>query len=275
MKVASHVAESREEVTYIRSGSGKFAHDYREKMGWERMLIQPYGVSPIKYLQQWGVFDESFLAVHCVQASHRRHPHPEGSGRRRRPLPQEQRQDRLRHRSAARPAAAGRARRLRHRQPGGQQHHGHVRRDAHRPVPAPRRRARRARAERAQCVRIATLGGAEALGLGRPGGLARARQAGRPHRRRRVGLALHADRRPLLGPRVRRQPGRRPVHCRGRRGALSRRPTSPGSTADTIRAESRRVRAKLQARVRRGQGAGRRRRIRLVAYIDADRTRES
>jgi 5-methylthioadenosine/S-adenosylhomocysteine deaminase len=69
LKMASHVAESKEELTYIRSGSGKFAHDYREKMGWERMLIQPYGVSPIKYLQQWGVFDENFLAVHCVHAS--------------------------------------------------------------------------------------------------------------------------------------------------------------------------------------------------------------
>jgi len=33
LKVMSHVAESREELTYIRSGSGKFAHDYREKMG--------------------------------------------------------------------------------------------------------------------------------------------------------------------------------------------------------------------------------------------------
>ncbi len=75
---------------------------------------------------------------------HRRHPHPQGQGGRRGPLPQEQRQDRLRHRAAARPAAPGRARRLWHRQPGGQQHHGHVRRDAHRPVPAPRRRARRA-----------------------------------------------------------------------------------------------------------------------------------
>jgi len=67
--VASHVAESQEEQTYIRSGSGKFAHDFREKVGWERMLVQPYGVSPIKYLQQWGVFDERFLAVHCVYAS--------------------------------------------------------------------------------------------------------------------------------------------------------------------------------------------------------------
>ncbi len=68
VKVSSHVAESREELTYVRSGSGKFAHDFREKMGWERMLVQPYGVSPIKYLQQWGVFDENFLAVHCVYA---------------------------------------------------------------------------------------------------------------------------------------------------------------------------------------------------------------
>ena len=69
LKVMSHVAESKEEITYVRSGSGKFAHDYREKMGWERMLVQPYGVSPIKYLQQWDVFDRDFLAVHCVQVS--------------------------------------------------------------------------------------------------------------------------------------------------------------------------------------------------------------
>jgi cytosine/adenosine deaminase-related metal-dependent hydrolase len=69
IKVSGHVAESREELTYVRSGSGKFAHDFREKMGWERMLVQPYGVSPIKYLQQWGVFDENFLAAHCVLAN--------------------------------------------------------------------------------------------------------------------------------------------------------------------------------------------------------------
>jgi 5-methylthioadenosine/S-adenosylhomocysteine deaminase len=66
LKVMSHVAESRDELTYIRSGSGKFAHDYREKMGWERMLVQPYGVTPIKYLQQWNVLHHDFLAVHCV-----------------------------------------------------------------------------------------------------------------------------------------------------------------------------------------------------------------
>ena len=65
----SHVAESKDELTYIRSGSGKFAHDYREKMGWERMLVQPYGVTPIKYLQQWNVLHPDFLAVHCVNVT--------------------------------------------------------------------------------------------------------------------------------------------------------------------------------------------------------------
>ena len=70
LKIMSHVAESKDELTYIRSGSGKFAHDYREKMGWERMLVQPYGVTPIKYLQQWDVFDRDFLAVHCVNLTH-------------------------------------------------------------------------------------------------------------------------------------------------------------------------------------------------------------
>jgi cytosine/adenosine deaminase-related metal-dependent hydrolase len=69
LRVMSHVAESQDELTYIRSGSGKFAHDYREKMGWERMLVQPYGVTPIKYLQQWSVLHPDFLAVHCVNVS--------------------------------------------------------------------------------------------------------------------------------------------------------------------------------------------------------------
>jgi 5-methylthioadenosine/S-adenosylhomocysteine deaminase len=69
LKVMSHVAESKDELTYIRSGSGKFAHDYREKMGWERMLVQPYGVTPVKYLQQWNVLHHDFLAVRCVNVT--------------------------------------------------------------------------------------------------------------------------------------------------------------------------------------------------------------
>lgn len=69
LKVMSHVAESKDELTYVRSGSGKLAHDYREKMGWERMLVQPFGVTPIRYLQQWNVCNADFLAVHCVQVT--------------------------------------------------------------------------------------------------------------------------------------------------------------------------------------------------------------
>ena len=69
LRVMSHVAESKDELTYVRSGSGKFAHDYREKMGWERMLVQPFGVTPVKYLEQWQVFDSAFLAAHCVLVS--------------------------------------------------------------------------------------------------------------------------------------------------------------------------------------------------------------
>ena len=69
LRVMSHVAESKDELTYVRSGSGKLAHDFREKMGWERMLVQPFGVTPIKYLLQWDVFDSDFLAVHCVQVT--------------------------------------------------------------------------------------------------------------------------------------------------------------------------------------------------------------
>ncbi|MHB0866387.1 MAG: amidohydrolase family protein [Thermoleophilia bacterium] len=66
MKVATHLAESKAESVYIRSGSGVLALDLREKLGWENLSRQPYGVTPVKYLQQWDVFGPDFLAVHCV-----------------------------------------------------------------------------------------------------------------------------------------------------------------------------------------------------------------
>lgn len=66
MKVATHLAESQEESVYIRSGTGVLALDLREKVGWEHVNRQPFGVTPVKYLQQWNVFGPDFLAVHCV-----------------------------------------------------------------------------------------------------------------------------------------------------------------------------------------------------------------
>lgn len=69
LKMATHLAESREESKYIRSGSGVLALDLREKVGWDHVSREPFGVSPVKYLQQWDVYGPDFLAAHCVQVS--------------------------------------------------------------------------------------------------------------------------------------------------------------------------------------------------------------
>lgn len=66
MKIATHLAESPEESVYIRSGTGVLAFDFREKVGWDHISRQPFGVTPVKYLQQWNVFGPEFLAAHCV-----------------------------------------------------------------------------------------------------------------------------------------------------------------------------------------------------------------
>lgn len=70
-KVATHLAESSEESTYIRSGSGVLALDLREKVGWDNVSCEPFGVTPVKYLQQWDVYGPDFMAVHCVHVSPR------------------------------------------------------------------------------------------------------------------------------------------------------------------------------------------------------------
>ncbi len=69
LKVAMHVAESREEVTFVRNGAGVLAHDFRELAGWEHLMWMPTGTSPIKYLEQWDALDGDAIAIHCVQAS--------------------------------------------------------------------------------------------------------------------------------------------------------------------------------------------------------------
>ncbi len=67
----THLAESKEESTYIRSGSGLLALDLREKVGWDHLGRESFGVTPVKYLQQWGVYGPDFLAVHCVNVGSR------------------------------------------------------------------------------------------------------------------------------------------------------------------------------------------------------------
>lgn len=69
LKVATHLAESKAESVYIRSGTGLLALDLREKVGWDHVERQPFGVTPVKYLQQWNVYGHDFMAVHCVRVS--------------------------------------------------------------------------------------------------------------------------------------------------------------------------------------------------------------
>ncbi|MDA3936092.1 MAG: amidohydrolase family protein [Actinomycetota bacterium] len=68
LPVSTHLAGSREEYDFVKYGSSPFAVDYRDtykigELGW-----LPTGVSPVRYVLQWGLLDvPSLLAVHCTQ----------------------------------------------------------------------------------------------------------------------------------------------------------------------------------------------------------------
>ena len=70
LKVATHVAESHEEVTFVRNGGGVLAHDFRELVGWDELMWMPTGTTPVKYLEQWDALDADLIAIHCVQVAH-------------------------------------------------------------------------------------------------------------------------------------------------------------------------------------------------------------
>ncbi len=66
LKLSIHVAGSMDEHNFVKYGSSVLASAYRDLMGWGDLLWQPTGASPVKYLLQWGLFDNDVLAVHCV-----------------------------------------------------------------------------------------------------------------------------------------------------------------------------------------------------------------
>ncbi len=66
LKISTHLAGSKDEYDFIKHGSSELAGSYRDAMGWGHLLWQPMGVSPVRYLLQWGFFDNDVLAVHCV-----------------------------------------------------------------------------------------------------------------------------------------------------------------------------------------------------------------
>jgi 5-methylthioadenosine/S-adenosylhomocysteine deaminase len=67
LPTAIHLAGSQDEYDFVRYGSSALAQDFREQRGWSDVPWLPTGVSPVRYVLQWGLFDvPRLLAVHCV-----------------------------------------------------------------------------------------------------------------------------------------------------------------------------------------------------------------
>lgn len=65
--VAIHLAGSRDEFDFVKYGSSRLGQDFRAQSGWAEEAWMPTGVSPVRYVYQWGVLDlPNVLAVHCV-----------------------------------------------------------------------------------------------------------------------------------------------------------------------------------------------------------------
>jgi 5-methylthioadenosine/S-adenosylhomocysteine deaminase len=68
LPTAIHLAGSHDEFDFVKYGSSSLAQDFREQSGWNDLTWMPTGVSPVKYVQQWGMYAiPNLLAVHCVQ----------------------------------------------------------------------------------------------------------------------------------------------------------------------------------------------------------------
>jgi 5-methylthioadenosine/S-adenosylhomocysteine deaminase len=68
LKVAIHLAGSKDEYDFVKYGSSSLAVDYEDHTSWAEAGWLPTGVSPVRYVLQWGLFHlPEVLAVHCVQ----------------------------------------------------------------------------------------------------------------------------------------------------------------------------------------------------------------
>jgi len=66
--VAIHLAGSVEEYQFVKYGSSMLATDVRDTYDADAPLWLPTGVSPVRYVLQWGLFDApNVMAVHCTQ----------------------------------------------------------------------------------------------------------------------------------------------------------------------------------------------------------------
>ncbi len=69
LPVAIHLAGSRDEYDFVKYGSSPLAVDFADETGgWSDVGWLPTGVSPVRYVLQWGLFRlPNVLGVHCVQ----------------------------------------------------------------------------------------------------------------------------------------------------------------------------------------------------------------
>jgi len=68
LPAAIHLAGSQDEYDFVKYGSSALAQDFREQSGWRDVAWMPTGVSPVRYVLQWGLMHvPRLLAVHCVQ----------------------------------------------------------------------------------------------------------------------------------------------------------------------------------------------------------------
>jgi len=64
LRLAVHLAESREEMALVRDGTGPFAEALRAR----GIAIAAHGLSPVQYLGRLGLFASgTCLCIHCVQ----------------------------------------------------------------------------------------------------------------------------------------------------------------------------------------------------------------
>jgi 5-methylthioadenosine/S-adenosylhomocysteine deaminase len=68
LPVATHLAGSRDEYLFVKYGSSRLAMELSQDEDWRDASWLPTGVSPVRYLLQWGLFEvPEFLGVHTVQ----------------------------------------------------------------------------------------------------------------------------------------------------------------------------------------------------------------
>ncbi|MBM7624832.1 cytosine/adenosine deaminase-related metal-dependent hydrolase [Sporohalobacter salinus] len=67
LPLSMHLAETQEEVSFLKQGKGPFADTYRQAVGWGDIPWQHPGLSPVRYLADLDILTENLLVVHLVQ----------------------------------------------------------------------------------------------------------------------------------------------------------------------------------------------------------------